>query len=109
MDRATIIPILQKLESASPLDPSERAEFDALYVPGLHEKQGDVVNSLATDITVSAGAGKAFLFSGTIGSGKSTELRRVAYQLRKEGHVCLVVDSRDLDDGRAGCVHVALS
>lgn len=93
MDRATIIPILQKLESASPLDPSERAEFDALYVPGLHEKQGDVVNSLATDITVSAGAGKAFLFSGTIGSGKSTELRRVAYQLRREGHVCLVVDA----------------
>ena len=93
MDISTIVPILQKLESASPLDPADKANFDALYIYGLHEKQGDIVNSLAFDITSSAGAQKAFLFSGTIGSGKSTELRRLAYQLNNDDHVCIVVDA----------------
>lgn len=100
MDRSLIIPILQRLEDLGPLDPdtrqpAEAAKFARYYVEGLHGGQGDAVNQLALDIEVSSGGRNAHLFSGTIGSGKSTELRRMAQDLRERGHFAAVVNARD--------------
>lgn len=100
MDRTTIIPILQRLEDLGPLDPDtskpvEADKFKRYYVEGLHGGHGDAVNQLALDIEVSSGGRNAHLFSGTIGSGKSTELRRMAEDLRQRGHFAAVVNARD--------------
>lgn len=100
MDRARITPILQRLEDLGPLDPDTRhpeeaAKFARYYVEGLHGGHGDAVDQLALDIEVSSGGRNAHLFSGTIGSGKSTELRRMAQDLRKRGHFAAVVNARD--------------
>lgn len=100
MDRTLIIPILQRLEDLGPLDPdtrkpAEAAKFARYYVEGLHGGHGDAVNQLALDIEVSSGGRNAHLFSGTIGSGKSTELRRMAQDLRVRGHFAAVVNARD--------------
>ncbi|EWS65650.1 hypothetical protein Y695_01083 [Hydrogenophaga sp. T4] len=100
MDRNLIIPILQRLEDLGPLDPDTRNEKEAAryqryYVEGLHGGHGDAVNQLALDIEVSSGGRNAHLFSGTIGSGKSTELRRMAEHLRQRGHFAAVANARD--------------
>lgn len=100
MDRSTIISILQRLEDLGPLDPDTRkpeeaVKFARYYVEGLHGGHGDAVNQLALDIEVSSGGRNAHLFSGTIGSGKSTELRRMAQDLRDRGHFAAVVNARD--------------
>lgn len=100
MDRTLIIPILQRLEDLGPLDPDARDPQEAerylrYYVEGLHGGHGDAVNQLALDIEVSSGGRNAHLFSGTIGSGKSTELRRMAEELRKRGHFAAVANARD--------------
>lgn len=100
MNRSQIIPILQRLEDLGPLDPDirdvkEAERFQRYYVEGLHGGHGDAVNQLALDIEVSSGGRNAHLFSGTIGSGKSTELRRMAEQLRQRGHFAAVANARD--------------
>lgn len=100
MNRSPIIPILQRLEDLGPLDPDTRdakeaERFQRYYVEGLHGGHGDAVNQLALDIEVSSGGRNAHLFSGTIGSGKSTELRRMAEQLRQRGHFAAVANARD--------------
>jgi len=100
MDRSLITPILQRLEDLGPLDPDTRHpdeadKFKRFYVEGLHGGRGDVVEQLALDIEVSSGGRNAHLFTGTIGSGKSTELRRMAQSLRERGHFAAVVNARD--------------
>lgn len=100
MDRTLIIPILQRLEDLGPLDPDERnaseaEKFQRYYVEGLHGGHGDAVEQLALDIEVSSGGRNAHLFSGTIGSGKSTELRRMTEQLRQREHFAAVTNARD--------------
>lgn len=55
------------------------------YVSGIHGcGGGDPVQELADQISWSEGAG-AYLFSGNRGTGKTTELLRLAEALRKEG------------------------
>jgi hypothetical protein len=97
IDRATVIPILQRLQNEAPLDPdpaNEAAarEFHDLYIKDLHAAQGDVAKRLGTEIECSFGSRHVYLFSGTIGSGKSTELRRLANELRQGGQHALVVN-----------------
>ncbi len=98
MDRSLVIPILQRLEDLGPLDPDARNPEEAekyrlFFIEGLHTGHGDAVAQLATDIETSSGGRKAHLFTGTIGSGKSTELRRLADDLRKRGHFAAVVNA----------------
>lgn len=100
MDRHLIISVLQRLEDLGPLDPDTRdregaEKYQHYYVEGLHGGRGDAVNQLALDIEVSSGGRNAHLFSGTIGSGKSTELRRMTNDLRQRGHFAAVVNARD--------------
>lgn len=100
MNRSEIVPILQRLEDLGPLDPDSRRpeeaeKFRRYYVEGLHGGHGDAVDQLALDIEVSSGGRNAHLFTGTIGSGKSTELRRMAEDLRNRGHFVAVVNARD--------------
>ena len=100
MDRAHISPILKRLEDQGPLDPDQRnsegaAKYRRYYVEGLHGGRSDAVDQLALDIEESSGGRNAHLFSGTIGSGKSTELRRMANDLRQRGHFAAVVNARD--------------
>lgn len=66
---------------------AERALPAELYVKGLHGGDGDAVNELATQIDFSESAG-AYLFTGNRGTGKTTELMRLAQQL--EGFGCEV-------------------
>lgn len=83
-----------------PLDPNEAdpiaaREFHELYVPDLHDRLGDsTVQKLKLDVLSAAGGRHAYLFSGTIGSGKSTELRRLANELRP-ANFALVVNAQD--------------
>lgn len=97
IDRAAVIPILQRLQNEAPLDPDPAdpkaaEDFQALYIKDLHIAQGDVVNRLALEVESSVGSRHVYLFSGTIGSGKSTELRRLADRLRNDQHYGLVVN-----------------
>lgn len=101
MQRQQTIPILQRLEDLGPLDPDARypeeaKKCKAYYVAGLHNgPSGNSVDQLALDIEVSSGGRNAHLFTGTIGSGKSTELRRMAEDLRSRGHFAAVTNARD--------------
>lgn len=94
-----IVPILQRLQNPGPLDPNPAdsvaaKEFKELYINDLHANQGDVANRLKLEIQTSSGARHGYLFSGTIGSGKSTELRRLAEKLRPDNYA-LVVNAQE--------------
>lgn len=96
-DRTTVIPILQRLQNEAPLDPDPAdrkaaQDYQELYIEDLHAAQGDVVRRLALEVESSLGSRHVYLFSGTIGSGKSTELRRLANQLREDEQYALVVN-----------------
>lgn len=95
MNPETVTTVLQKLEEQGPLDPKNSDEFARYYVPDLHSQYGDVVTALATDIETASGGRHAYLFTGTIGSGKSTELNRLAQHLERKGHYALVFDARE--------------
>ena len=100
MDRTAVIPILQRLQNEAPLDPDPKnqeaaQEFRELYVEDLHAAQGDVVKRLTLEIESSLGSRHVYLFSGTIGSGKSTELRRLANGLRGDGNHAVVVNAME--------------
>ena len=95
-----IVPILQRLQDPGPLDPNPAdskaaQEFKALYIKDLHAAHGDVAHKLALEIKTSSGTQHGYLFSGTIGSGKSTELRRLAQELRHSGNYALVINAQD--------------
>lgn len=66
------------------------------YVAGLHEQQGtDPVESLRSFIELNASSG-AYLFSGMRGSGKTTELRRLQYELLQTGDFFpIYIDAKD--------------
>lgn len=99
MNRQDIFPILQRLQDPGPLDPDvaqadSAKEYADLYIENLHDRHGDTINKLRFDIESSAGGRHAHLFSGTIGSGKSTELRRLANDLRPD-NFALVIDAEN--------------
>lgn len=84
-------PIVRALSHAAPLDPGHDPEtFRRLYVDGLHPGPfGGALAQLKRDIESTTGGHQIHLFSGTVGSGKSTELRRLASQL-SDCHVAVV-------------------
>lgn len=95
-----IVPILQRLQDPGPLDPNPadsqaEKEFKELYIKDLHASHGDLAKKLALEIKTSSGTRHGYLFSGTIGSGKSTELRRLAQELRSSGNFALVINAQD--------------
>ncbi len=100
MELDEIIPILQRLQDPGPLDPNPAditaaQEFKALYIDDLHAAHGDVAHKLALEIKTSSGTQHGYLFSGTIGSGKSTELRRLAQELRSSSNYAVVINAQD--------------
>ena len=94
MNDALLKPIVQALSAVDPLDPArDRETFDRLYVEGLHPgKYGGEVRRLRTEIESAVGGQHMYLFSGSLGSGKSTELRRLADDLRGVGYHVSVLD-----------------
>lgn len=95
-----IVPILQRLQDPGPLDPNPAdskaaQEFKDLYIKDLHAAHGDVAKKLALEIQTSSGTQHGYMFSGTIGSGKSTELRRLAQELRSTSNYALVINAQD--------------
>jgi hypothetical protein len=99
-DREQFREILGSLQDPGPLDPDNRKgaaeEFEAFHVPGLHGAAQSSMARLANDIDVARGHRNVYLFSGTIGSGKSTELRKLAHELRQRGHYVVVIDAQKL-------------
>lgn len=81
-----------------PLDPADPAD-KPLYVESLHLLKTDGVTldpvvHLADEIDAADGT-RVWLFTGNIGCGKSTELRRLRQKLKAQGHSCLLIDARD--------------
>ncbi len=66
------------------------------YVEGIHGESGapDPIEELATQIEFSVSAG-AYLFTGSRGAGKTTELLRLARRLRDAGHEVFYADMAD--------------
>jgi hypothetical protein len=99
-DREQFREILGSLQDPGPLDPDNRKgaaeEFEAFHVPGLHGAAQSSMARLTNDIDVARGHQNVYLFSGTIGSGKSTELRKLAHELRGRGHYVVVIDAQKL-------------
>jgi hypothetical protein len=85
-------PIVRALSHAAPLDPGhDRDTFRRLYVDGLHPGPfGGALAQLKREIESTAGGHQIYLFSGTVGSGKSTELLRLASQLSDDYYVAVV-------------------
>lgn len=72
-------------------DPGDRA----LYVDGMHSSNGiSPVDELRASIEMTDRPG-TWLFTGHRGVGKSTELRRMAADLRRENHLVIVADMGD--------------
>lgn len=79
------------LENERPLD-LDKKEDRALYVEGLHKVDGiNPADELLRQIR-RARDGGAWFFTGHRGVGKSTELLRIAHELRQEGHFVVVAD-----------------
>jgi len=86
------------LQNERPLDPGVEADR-SLYVESLHIESGnglkiDPVDWLAEQIGYSEGS-RVWLFTGNIGSGKSTELRRLRKLLVEQKHKVMLVDAAD--------------
>jgi hypothetical protein len=83
--------LFRALDFERPLDVDNGADA-ALYVADMHTTNGiSPVDELRTNIEMSERPG-TWLFTGHRGVGKSTELRRMAADLRKQGHLVIVAD-----------------
>jgi hypothetical protein len=69
----------------------ERGDAESLYVPGLHGGGKDLMRILADRIDFDEGGG-TYLFSGNRGTGKTTELMRLAKLLRQQDCEVFYVD-----------------
>ena len=100
MQQEDIFKVLQNLQNTDPLDPDPEHDPDHLfrdwYVSQLGgASDGDVIERLKLQILASVGGHHAYLFTGTIGSGKSTELRRLAYSLKQAKQFATVINIAD--------------
>ena len=88
---ATFEALFRSLDFERPLDVGDPKD-SALYVNGMHTTEGvSPVDELRVGIDMSERPG-TWLFTGHRGVGKSTELRRMANDLRKQGHLVIVAD-----------------
>lgn len=93
--RAEVKKCLNALDSSRPIVFGDkplikRGENEKLYVPGLHGGK-DLIQILADRIDYDEGGG-TYLFSGNRGTGKTTELMRLAEILQLEGCEVFYVD-----------------
>ena len=87
----TLEGLFKALDFDRPLDIDDPADR-ALYVPDLHRNGGiNPIDELRGNIEISDRPG-TWLFTGHRGVGKSTELRRMAHELRQQGHLVVVAD-----------------
>lgn len=94
--RAKVKKCINALNSQQPIvfgnPPLIQGGRDAsLYVKGLHGGDSDLISNLADRIDLDEGGG-TYLFSGNRGTGKTTELMRLADLLRQQGSVVFYVD-----------------
>ncbi len=94
--RAKIKECLNALDSTRPIVFGSkplitRGEDASLYIAGLHGGGKDLVRVLADRIDYDEGGG-TYLFSGNRGTGKTTELMRLAQMLQDEGCEVFYVD-----------------
>lgn len=83
--------LYRSLDFERPLDVDIPADL-ALYVAGMHSSNGiSPVDELRASIEMTDRPG-TWLFTGHRGVGKSTELRRMAADLRKQNHLVIVAD-----------------
>jgi hypothetical protein len=69
----------------------ENGQPESLYIASIHGEGADPILELAEQIDFSLGAG-AYLFTGNRGTGKTTELMRLAKQLDAQGCEVFYVD-----------------
>lgn len=98
VERSTALQIFAKALQDRPLDPA-KVEDQRLYVAELHIQAHDgltidPVRRLAAQIQRSEGS-RVWLFTGNIGSGKSTELRRLRQDLQAKGAVVFLADAAE--------------
>ena len=88
---ATFQALFRSLDFERPLDVGDPKD-KALYVDHMHTTEGvSPVDELRVGIEMSDRPG-TWLFTGHRGVGKSTELRRMAADLRGHGHLVIVAD-----------------
>ena len=86
--------LYRSLDFERPLDVDNPAD-KALYVDGMHSSNGiSPVDELRASIEMTDRPG-TWLFTGHRGVGKSTELRRMAADLRQQNHLVIVADMGD--------------
>ena len=86
--------LYRALDFERPLDIAD-AKDQQLYVPKLHSTNGyDPISELEDSIEI-ADRPNSWLFTGHRGVGKSTELRRLAADLRRKGFLVCVTDVGD--------------
>lgn len=83
--------LFRSMDFDRPLDVSNPSD-EKLYVRGMHTSENiSPVDELRVGIEMSERPG-TWLFTGHRGVGKSTELRRMAADLRSQGHLVIVAD-----------------
>ena len=88
---ATLRDLFRALDFERPLDADDPADR-ALYVEGMHTSEGiSPIDELRVNLEIADRPG-TWLFTGHRGVGKSTELRRMAHELREKGFFVVVAD-----------------
>lgn len=91
-ERALLKKLYKAVTDDSPLAPS-----DPRWVPLHGSAAQDPVEQMARVIDFGAARGTAQIFSGFGGTGKSTELRRLAARLEQDGHKVILLDLQDVE------------
>jgi hypothetical protein len=101
VDRDTLRRWIANCDPQAPIDPSDERYFDLdrVNVGGevLSLRGDDHIEGLYDGVTLSQGQ-SCQLFSGFSGTGKSTELRRLARLLENDGYSVLLVNAQDYHD-----------
>ena len=97
-ERKKALQTFSKALQDRPLDPAQPVD-EALYVKALHVSlydglNVDPVDRLAVQVSRAEGS-RVWLFTGNIGSGKSTELRRLRRDLKAAGCVVFLADAAE--------------